>query len=457
MHIIKRRSVRNPALALISVCFSFLLSGNASAAWEPPTKVSREQIVKSSQSVLSMPDIKIKQREDVFRVDALGMDWDIGSMVYEPEDPAKIAIGPDGKKVGIFLMHGGTGDYTSLDGVARTIAAKFGFKVTSMTFPGRLYLNDPSRKWPGDSVNHDGSARTPLWKKDLVITRDQYDIVKDTSQRAKYGTFISLKAKEGTEFYYRMAAWPVAFDEAMREANRRQFPVNEYSVYIHGHSTGGPFAMIASQRVPNIVGILGYGTSPFGYMYPATGKGTWKFPFNYLRMRTWVDDARYTEEDLGKKGYSWPLLMETVFERCDVSKTQANFKAEDFIHKNSTKSLEDAARVMAKRLNLDAKGTEALVQRYAGYLREMSGPGTKPVPPFLSIHGGEDDTVTYQHVQKVMPMFAAMKPAPKVNPVLLETGVHMWGYMTDKDLPQGVSPAVAALWKDAIKGGYFLK
>lgn len=120
------------------------------------------------------------------------------------------------------------------------------------------------------------------------------------------------------------------------------------------------------------------------------------------------------------------------------------------------KALEAAARASAKRLKMDAKASEALVQRYTGYVREMSGPGVKPVPAFLSIHGADDDTVSYEHGKKVLPMFAAMKPAPKVDVVLLEAGVHRWAFK-EPDLPQGVAPTVTTLWNEAITKGYFLK
>ncbi len=64
-----------------------------------------------------------------------------------------------------------------------------------MTFPGRFYFLDPDRNWPGDVENPDGSARTPLWSKEMRITRDQYTTVQDTSKRNEYGTLISLSAK----------------------------------------------------------------------------------------------------------------------------------------------------------------------------------------------------------------------------------------------------------------------
>ncbi len=46
----------------------------------------------------------------------------------------------------------------------------------------------PSRDWPGDVENGDGTARTPLWTKEMRITPDQYTIVQDTSKREDYGT-----------------------------------------------------------------------------------------------------------------------------------------------------------------------------------------------------------------------------------------------------------------------------
>jgi hypothetical protein len=161
-------------------------------------------------------------------------------------------------------------------------------------------------------------------------------------------------------------------------------------------------------------------------------------------------------EGIKDKGLGLAMMMELVFEDWDVDKKRANFKAEDFIHKNSTKSLADAARATAKRMKLDANATEVLVQRYVGYCRELSGPGVKPVPPFLSIHGGDDDTVSIKHAQKVVPLFEAMKPAPKVRLVLLEIGTHDWT-IVDKDFPDGTIPVVVKMWNDAILGGYYTK
>ena len=425
-------------------------------SWEPPATVALEEVLDLDHQVAALPNRSINIREDIFRIRELEMNWDIGVVVYEPQEPNKISTGQDGKKIGVFLLHGGVSDFKSVERIARLLPAKFGVKVASMTFPGRFYFHDPDRDWPGDVENADSSARTPLWSRETQITPDQYTIVRDSSKRRNYGTLISLAAKENTEFFYRMSAWPVAFESAIKETAKRQFPDGEFSIYIHGHSTGGPFAMMASQRVTNIAGLVGYGSSPFGWMYPLISGDDWEFPFNQLRLRTWRDTARYMYEGMKHEQIGLPMLIELVFERWDSAKKRPNFKAEDFVHKNSTKALEAAARVAAERLKLSHRETDALTQRYLGYTRELSEPGVKPVPNFLSIHGINDDTVTLERCKRSLPLFAKLNPAPKVRSISLGAGIHSWGWMDDK-LTQGIAPAVAKLWYDAIMNGFFTK
>src|ERR1043165_514263 len=76
-------------------------------AWQPPESVSREETLARSAAVLAKPSLPLRQTEDIFRIHALGLDWDMGVTVYEPSDAAQIARGADGKKIGIFLLHGG--------------------------------------------------------------------------------------------------------------------------------------------------------------------------------------------------------------------------------------------------------------------------------------------------------------------------------------------------------------
>jgi hypothetical protein len=425
------------------------------SSWEPPSVISAAEVLSLNEQVLALADSPINVREDIFRIHELEMDWDIGVVVYEPNEPNRIPSGADGNKVGVFLLHGGVSDFKSVARIARTLASKYAIKVASMTFPGRFYFSHPSRDWPGDVETTDGGGRTPLWSKETRITKDQYTIVQDLSKRREYGTLISLSAKQGTEFFYRMAAWPVAFEEAVKETARRQFPEGEFSIYIHGHSTGGPFAMMASQRVSNITGLLGYGSSPFGWMYPVISGDDWQFPFNQLRLRTWRDTARYLYEGMKGKGIGLPMLIELTFERWESAKKRPNFKAEDFIHKNSTSALEAAARVSAERLKFSNRESDLLVKRYLGYTRERSDPGVKPVPNFLSIHGVNDDTVTLRRCERSLPLFAKLDPPPKVRAVSLGAGVHSWGW-SDEKLPQGIVPPVAKLWYDAIMNGFFI-
>ena len=80
----------------------------------------------------------------------------------------------------------------------------------------------------------------------------------------------------------------------------------------------------------------------------------------------------------------------------------------------------------------------------------------KPVPNFLSIHGINDDTVTLKRFERSRPLFAKFNPAPKVQSISLGAGIHSWSWTDDK-LPQGIVPAVAKLWHDAIMNGYFIR
>jgi hypothetical protein len=448
-------------LALSIVLFSFN-SLVPAADWNPPSEVSRQKILEDSQAVLARPDIPLKVREEIFRIRVLEMDWDMGAMVYEPEDPARIPVGPNGKKLGAFLLHGGSGDHRSKDDVARLLAGKFGFKVVSMTYPGRLYLLDPSRDWPGDTLNPDGTARMPIWNQDKLITHDQYEMVEDKSMMERYGTTILACAREGTEFHHRMAGWPMAFEEAGKDLMSRHMPPGEYTIYMHGHSTGGPFAFMLTQRVENIAGIIGMESSPFGYIYARQVNQSWHLPFNCLKIRTWRDVARYAgPEALGSEGpdalLHLPMLMEQVFESWarESNTTQPLFKAEYPVHLNGVEALGSAAQAVAHRLGMTPQQTDDLVRHFKNYTRELSGEGDRPFPPAIlgTAQTSRDHSLDiYQNV--VLPMFAAMKPTPKVRHVRFGAGVH--GYSRpEPELPMGVAPAVAQLWYEAIMEGYF--
>ena len=442
-------------------CVILVLSVQTGMAWEPPSTISRDEVFKASDEVLARPDIELNIREDIFRIQALGMDWDIGAAVYEPKDPAKIPVGPDGNKAGVFLLHGGGGDHRSKDTTARLLAGKFGFKVVSMTYPGGLYLLDPSRDWPGDTINPDGTVRTPIWNKDILITDDQYEVREDKSMMERYGTIILACAKEGTEFFHRMAGWPVAFEEGARDLMRRHMPLGEYSIYIHGHSTGGPFSFMLTQRIANIVGVMGLENSPFGYMFSRLVDATWNIPFSCLKIRTWRDTARSAGIEAAENRDPMEILnhltmlMEEVMERWERGTHTPKFKAEYPIHLNGVESLAAAAQATASRLKLSAQETNQLVEQYKGYTRELSSPGGKPVPPLLlSISGTSRDHTLEKYNQIVLPMFADMKPPPKTHLTQFLAGFH--GYETpEPGLPKGIAPAVFKLFYDALMGGYY--
>lgn len=447
--------------------------------WQPPENVSREDTIARSEAVLAKPDIPITEKEDIFRIHALGLDWDMGVMVREPADPAQIALGADGKKIGVFILHGGSGDYKSMEVMAKLFAEKFGCKTVAMTFPGRLYLDDPSRDWPDDTIHADGTVRVPIWLTGEHITPDQYEVVRDISMRLRYGVRTVARAKPGTRFYDRMAAWPVAFEEGMKDAMRRHFPVGEYSIYLTGHSTGGPMVFFMCQRVPNVAGMIAVENSPFGFIQEkqhdwsgALGKiegfervtkkkATRTDPFNELYIRTWRDRARYAgPEALGQEGPTalmrLPWLMEEIFDYWEKVKARPQFKAEYIITHNIAASLEAAARAVAARLKKSPEETEALVKHYLGFPFPQTGPGAKPVPPVLfCITKDSRDHSPEVYKEVVLPMFATLDPAPKVRVTRWGAGVHTY-HKSEPGLPLGVAPPVAEFYVRAIQEGYFV-
>ena len=315
-----------------------------------------------------------------------------------------------------------------------------------MTFPGRLYLDDPSRDWPDDTIHADGTVRMPIWLKGEHITPDQYEVVRDTAMRLRYGMRTVARAKPGTLFYDRMAAWPVAFEDGMKDAMRRHFPVGDYSIYLTGHSTGGPMVFFICQRVPNVAGMIAVENSPFGFIQEkqhdwsgALGKvegfervtkkkATRTDPFNELYIRTWRDRARYAgPEALGQEGphalMRLPWLMEEIFDYWDRVKARPQFKAEYIITHNIAASLEAAARAVAARLKMSADETEKLVKHYLGFPFPQTGPGAKPVPPVLfCITKDSRDHSPEVYKEVVLPMFATLDPAPKVRVVTMGRG-----------------------------------
>ena len=466
---------------------ALLICGTSASAYEPPSEVPLESIVAATKEILARPDIPVKGDkgyvEDVIRITTVGMQWDVGMSVHEPKDPSRITVGADGKKVGIFLFHGGSGDFKSMHRQANILSRKFGYKVVSMSFPGRHAFHTDDRDWPGTTVRDDGSVRTPIWLRGEEITRDQYDLVIDTAQRPRYGTRRLAKAKPGTNFYYRMAGWPMALEKGGIEAMRRHFPEGKFSIYMHGHSTGGPLVNMLSQRVPNVAGMMAIENSSFGYIYRAQaawggqlGKiGEYDLvqeakllpsrsdPFNELYIRSWRDSARYVgPELLGTEGpealMRLPMVMEDILDGWDRAQKRPQFKAEYIITHGIEASLTEAAQVTAKRLELGEKATNELLARYVGLTRELNGEGVKPVPPVMfqiSAHSRDHSREVYEQV--VIPLYQKMDPAPKYSLTQFMAGKH--GYMAADEkngLPLGIGPAVFQQWDNAINAGWFV-
>lgn len=440
-----------------------------SLEWTPPQTVSYDQIVETSRAVLSRPDLDLAISEDIIRISAVGLEWDFGGMIYAPADSASIPVGPDGRKLGAVLIHGGSSDHRFMDDVARLMAGKYGFKILTISLPGRINLHDPSRDWPGDTIRDDGTVRTPIWKQGEVIDPSQYDVVTDEAVRPKYGTLHMACATEGSTFHARMSGWPVAFEEGSRAFIERHLPADDFSVYVHGRSTGGPFSFLLTQRIPNVVGVIGMENSPFGYIFREQSRPSGNeegktigdvIPYNCLRIRSWRDAARMLGPEAAiNEGvdalYRLPMLMEEVMDEWRVEAKYPGFKAEQMVHYAALDELEAAAVATADRLGLDERATEELIDQYVNYCCELKGKGVKPVPPIIfGIAAASPDHEADSYKTVTVPMYKKMSPPPKVRLVEFGTGVHFYA-RPEPGLPAGVAPAVVELWYEAIMNGYY--
>ena len=148
--------------------------------------------------------------------------------------------------------------------------------------------------------------------------------------------------------------------------------------------------------------------------------------------------------------------MEDILEGWDKVKARPQFKAEYIVTHAITGSLAEGARVSAARLKMNKDETEALVQRFVGFARELSGPNVKPVPPFLfEISKDSRDHSREVYEEVIMPGFRRMTPAPKIALTRFGAGVHSF-WKAEQDLPVGIAPAVIKSWKQAVVEGYFI-
>jgi hypothetical protein len=148
--------------------------------------------------------------------------------------------------------------------------------------------------------------------------------------------------------------------------------------------------------------------------------------------------------------------MEDIFDAWEKAKNRPQFKAEYIVTHAITDSLAEGARVSAARLKMNKEETEALVQRFIGYTRELTGPNVKPVPPFLfEISKDSRDHSPEVYNEVIIPGFRAMKPAPKIAITRFGGGVHSF-WKAEKDLPVGIVPSVIKSWNEAVMNGYFV-
>jgi hypothetical protein len=431
-----------------------MVAGYAPGTLGAKTNWTRPELIALSDAVLAEPDLPTHRFTDIVTITTAGLDWDIAAVVHEPCDPAHRMIGPAGLPVGFFLLHGGEGDYRSMETLARMLAAKMGVRVVSMTYPGRFRFDDPDHNWPGDTVHPDGGVRLPIWQRGEQIRREDYDVVSDASGRHIYGTRTIARARPGSLFYRRMAGWPMAMEDGALALMARYFPPAQWSVCMNGHSTGGPFAHMLLQRVPNICALMGIESSPFGAMWSEMTGIRWPNGFNDLVIRTWRDQARYRGAEVAKTQgaealMALPALMEDVFSDWEHAKAEPQFKAEYMVHFNNAAQLRRAAEVTADALALGAQDRAALIDRYCGYAHPLPDTGRRPLPPMLYIVCALSRDHTRQRYEDIaVPMLRAADPNVAVSIISFGAGTH---YYADPqpDFPAGLCPAAIAIWRDS--------
>ena len=426
------------------------------------TEVDEAQLAVMSADVLNRPDVPYERHDEHFRIDVAGMAWDVAGWLYEPENGHQLR-GSDGKAVGALLLHGGGTDHRFLDNLASILAGKLGIKTLALTYPGHWYYDSDDHEWPGEPLDEGtGRPRLPIWDRKDPIGHDEYDIVTyadDPVLHANGGTAFFLAARPGTQFYRRQAAWPLAYETAYLDACARNFPEDEFSLYLHGHSTGGPQAHMLLQRIANVRGLIGMETSSFGIIkkkMDPPGAGGEQFPFNYLTMRTWRDTARYMGSESGEMAKRHlPLLMEQVFEAWEKRTGDPGFKSEQFIQFAGEEALTAAANAVADDQGYDDEARKALVERYLSYTKPLPVPENPSVPPLLYIiNEGSRDHRLDNYTSVLLPTLQKFDPVPKAQVYYLRAGIHNYNRPTP-ELPRGVAAVGAKIWFDAIRSGYY--
>lgn len=429
---------------------------------EPICEVDAAGLAAASADVLGRPDVPYDRRDEHFRIECAGMPWDVAGALYAPRTGHELR-GADGRAVGALLLHGGGSDHRFLDNLATILAGKLGIKTLTLTYPGHWYFDSDDHEWPGEPLDDGtGQPRLPIWDRKDPIGHDEYDIVMsadDPVLRANGGTAFFLAARPGTQFYRRQAAWPLAYEAAYLDACHRNFPEDDFTLYLHGHSTGGPQAHMLLQRISNARGLIGMESSSFGIIkkrMDPPGSGGEQFPFNYLTMRTWRDTARYLGSETGDMAKRHlPLLMEQVFEAWERRTGDPGFKSEQFIQFAGEKALTAAANAVADDLGYPDDERRALVERYLGYTKPLPAPGHPPVPPLIYIiNEGSRDHRLDNYTNVLLPTLQTFDPVPKAQVYHLLAGVHNYNTATP-ELPRGVAAVGAKIWFDAITTGYY--
>jgi hypothetical protein len=127
----------------------------------------------------------VRRTEDLFRLSALGLDWDIGVRVYEPQPRTTIRARRRRKAVRhLFCCMAAPGDFKSNGKVRAPLRGEVRLQGRHHDVPGEALSRRSEPRLARDTIRPDGTVRTPIWHHGEYVTPDQYVLVQRHRQSA---------------------------------------------------------------------------------------------------------------------------------------------------------------------------------------------------------------------------------------------------------------------------------
>ena len=179
----------------------------------------------------------------------------------------------------------------------------------------------------------------------------------------------------------------MAFEEAMKETARRRHRKSRFSIYIHGHSTGGPFAHDGGATNPHVSGTSATGFRRSVICIRKSRVTEWQFPSIGCGSLPGLTRRAIFTKGMKDRGIGLPMLMEPVrLERWEMEK-RSPYSASRRLCPTKLDVTHSAAAARASAERLTISGIEKPTRwfrHHLGYAQEAfryrreAGP-----PPFL--------------------------------------------------------------------------